>query len=252
MFVMGSFLCLISIDNQQSYSFSQYANAFAWLMLSLSTALAATYLPTSPRPEKVFLRLLGRYFRHAEFLIPAQALDHEQRHGIATRWKTHRYRNDLLEVPGKLAACGRQIDYRLLPKTSPEQVQALVTSLDALAHRINDLVEARGVAQAELVEKHLLDDLRDWGEAIEERFRRWADPTEATAPVADRLAARLARMETHVGETFALVGEGVLSTEDYRNFYRLLGSYRGLSESAVTYAQIAEGMKWAQWREERF
>jgi len=32
----------------------------------------------------------------------------------------------------------------------------------------------------------------------------------------------------------------------------LLGSYRGLSEAAIGYAQLAEGIKWAQWREERF
>jgi uncharacterized membrane protein YccC len=252
LFSLASFLILIGIDNQQSYSFSQYANSVAWLMLALALAVATTYIPTSPRPEKVFLRLLRRFFRHAEFLISAQALDRGQRQGIAARWKTVLYRNDLLEVPGKLAACGRQIDYRMLPETTPQQVQALVTNLYALAHRINDLVEAGGVAQAELVERHLLDDLRDWGQVIEERFRRRADPTRPMRPVADRLAARLARMETHVSETFALAGEGVLSTEDYRNFYRLLGSYRGLSESAITYAQIADGMNWERWREARF
>jgi hypothetical protein len=98
----------------------------------------------------------------------------------------------------------------------------------------------------------LLDDLRGWSQVIEERFRRRADPTEAMTPVADRLAARLVRMEARIGETFAMVGEGVLSTEDYRNFYRLLGSYRGLSEVAISYAQLADGIDWEYWREARF
>ena len=148
--------------------------------------------------------------------------------------------------------CSRRIDYQVLPGTTPQQVQALVTSLYALAHRIKDLVEARGLPQADLVEQHLLDDLRDWRQVIEQRFRRRADPTETMRPVADRLAARLARLEARIGETFAMVGEGVLSTEDYRNFYRLLGSYRGPSEAAIGYAQLADGIDREYWREARF
>ena len=249
---MASFLILISIDNHQTYSFSGYANNVAWLMLALAVAGATTYIPGSPRPEKMFLRLLRRFFRHAEFLISSQALDRGKRPGVARRWKTVLYRNDLMEVPAKLAACGGQIDYRTLPGTTPEQAQALVTSLYALAFRIKDLVEARGVPQADLVEEHLLDDLREWSQVIEERFRRRADPTQAMGSVADRLAARLARMEARIDETLAQAGQGVLSSEDYKNFYRLLGSYRGLSEAAIGYARLADEIDWAIWKEARF
>jgi len=252
MFAMASFLVLISIDNQQSYSFVQYANSMAWLMLSVALAGATTYIPVSPRPEKTFLRLLRRFFRHAEFLISAVGLDGQHKKGIAALWKTVLYRNDLLELPGKLAEYSRQIDYGVLAGTRPQQVQALVASLYGLAHRVNDLIEARGLPQADLVKQHLLDDLRDWREVIEERLRLRADPTQAMRPLAHRLAARLTRMEARVSETFVMVGEGVLSTEDYRNFYRLLGSYRGLSETLVAYATEADGIDWARFREERF
>ena len=43
-----------------------------------------------------------------------------------------------------------------------------------------------------------------------------------------------------------------LSEEDYENFYRYLGAFRGLSEAAVFYLQNAQGINWAQWEEERF
>jgi hypothetical protein len=102
------------------------------------------------------------------------------------------------------------------------------------------------------VEKQLLDDLREWSQVIEERFRRRADPTQAMGSVADRLAARLAKMETRLDETFAEASEGVLSSEDYKNFYRLLGSYRGLSEAAIGYARLAEAINWPVWKEARF
>jgi hypothetical protein len=256
MFAMASFLILIGIDNQQSYSFSQYANNVVWIMLSLALAVATAYIPTSPRPEKVFLRLLRRFFRHAEFLISGLAPDGEQQKGIAGRLKSVLYQDDLLELPGKLAECGKQIDYLTFPDNTPEQVQALVTSLYALAYRLEDLVEARGVPQGEMVQEHLLDDLRAWRQVIEGRFQRRAhDPTlviEPAVDVRDRLAARLARLEARINETFGKVGESELSTEDYKNLYRLLGSYRGLSEAAIGYAQLAGGINWAQWQEARF
>jgi uncharacterized membrane protein YccC len=256
MFTMASFLILIGIDNQQSYSFSQYANNVVWIMLSLSLAVSTAYIPNSPRPEKVFLRLLRRFFQNSEFLMARTALDWEQKKGLAGRWKTVHYRNDLLELPGKLGALEGKIDYRTFPDNTPEQVQALVTSMYALTNRIKDLVDARGFPQAAMVERHLLDDLRDWHQVIEGRFqRRGYDPTlviEPAVDVRDRLAARLARLEERIDEKIAQADENELSTEDYRNLYRLLGSYRGLSEAAIGYAQLVDGMNWAQWQEARF
>jgi uncharacterized membrane protein YccC len=256
MFTMVSFLILISIDNQQTYSFADFANNAAWLMLSIAVAVATAYIPPSPRPEKVFLRLLRRFFRHAEFLLSGLAPDGEQEQRFAGRWKTVFYRNDLLEVPRKLAACSRQIDYRAFPDNSHEQVRALVASLYAVVYRLKDLAEAQDCPQAESVRKRLLDDLRGWHEVIEARLRRRADdPTQFIEPSADvreRLADRLARLEASIEELFAQTGKGELSTADYKNLYRLLGSYRGLSEAAIGYAQLAEGMNWAQWREARF
>ena len=140
--------------------------------------------------------------------------------------------------------------------THPEQVQALVASLYALAYRINDLAEARGYPQAERVEKRLLDDLRGWHQVIKARLRRRADdPTQFIEPSADvrkRLADRLARLEASIEAIFAQTDKGEISTADYKNLYRLLGSYRGLSEAAIGYAQLAEGINWVPWREARF
>ncbi len=253
---MASFLILINIDNQQTYSFAGYANGVLWIMLSLALALATAYIPSSPRPEKVFLRLLRRYFRHAEFLLAGVAPDRSQQKGIARHLRSLVYQNDLVKIPTKLAACGKQIDYRLFPETTPEQVQALVASLYALAFRIEDLIEADAQPQAQLVRERLRDDLQSWHQVIEARLKRRAeDPTQYIEPSADvrnRLADRLARLEASIQETFALSDKDALGVEDYDNLYRLLGSYRGLSEAAIGYAQLAEGIHWERWHEPRF
>ena len=256
MFTMASFLIVISIDNQQTYSFSDYANDVVWIMLSLALAVSTAYFPASPCPEKVFLRLLRRFFRHAEFLISGLAPDGQRLKGITERWRSVLYQNDLLELPGKLAAYGKQIDYRAFPDNTPEQVQTLVASLYALANQIKDLVEAGDYPQAELVQKRLLDDLRAWHQVIDARLQRRADdPTqyiEPSANVRKRLTDRLAGLEASIEEIFTRSDNGELSTADYDSLYRLLGSYRGLSEAAIDYAQLADGINWAPWQEARF
>ncbi len=129
-------------------------------------------------------------------------------------------------------------------------------SLYALAFRIEDLIEADAQPQARLVRERLRDDLQSWHQVIDARLKRRAeDPTQFIEPSADvrnRLAARLARLEASIQETFALSDKDALGVEDSDNLYRLLGSYRGLSEAAIGYAQLAEGIRWERWHEPRF
>ncbi len=70
---------------------------------------------------------------------------------------------------------------------------------------------------------------------MQEWFRGQPGAVRAKGPAGD-LPARLAKLETRIDEAFARIGEGELSTEDYENFYRRLGNYRGLSEAAIHYA----------------
>jgi uncharacterized membrane protein YccC len=256
MFCLVFFLVLTSIDNQQTYSFPQFASTTAMIILVLSILVVTAYIPNSPRPEKVFLRLLSRYFRHAEFLMARISLDREHKRGLAGRWKAALYRNDLMELPEKLALWGQHIDYRTFPANTPEQVQALVRDLQALAYRIKELVEVRKYSQADLLVRELSGDFRAWRTLVENRFRLWAEnPGVAIEPggeVRDRMTARMAKFQTRLDETFRLAGEGDLKDEDYENAYRLLGGFRGLSEAMIDYTRLADGINWAQWREARF
>jgi len=64
-----------------------FANSIVMIAMSWGIAVVVWYLPPSPRPEKVFLRLLARFYRHSEHLIYRMALDREQKKGWAGRWK---------------------------------------------------------------------------------------------------------------------------------------------------------------------
>jgi uncharacterized membrane protein YccC len=256
MALLVMFVRVISVQNEQTYSFLSYADAA--VMTALVGALLATipYIFTSPRPEKVFLRLFRRFFRHAGFLISELGRDGKRKRGIAGRLKAVLYRNELLELPGKLAACGQKIDYRAFPANTPERVQALVSSLYVLALEIKALVDAHRYPQADLLERAVDDEVRAWRQTAETRLQlRAEDPALATEPGADgrdQLMARLARLEARMDETLAQAGEGELSIEDLKNLYRLLGSYRGLSEAGVDFRRVAADIDWAQWQAARF
>ena len=246
----------ISVQNQQAYSFVSFANGLAMICLVAALIIATAYIPRSPRPEKVFLRLLQRFFQQVEFMMSRLALDRDQRKGWAVRWKMILYRNNLLELPEKLAVLGQRIDYRPLPDATPEKVQVLVTNLQALAYKIKELTDAREAPQAKPLVNQYHDDLRAWRMIVQKQCRLWAkDPAKAIArgiELEERLAAWLARLEARIDETYRQVTEDELSERDYENFFRYLGSLRSLSEAAIGYAQLAEGINWEQWEEARF
>ena len=253
---MACFLVHTSIQNQQTYSFAAFANSTAMMLLACTLVIATSFVLASPRPEKAFLRLLARFFRQSEFLMSRLALDRDEHRGLANRWRMVLYRNDLLEIPAKLALLGQRIDYRLLSGQTPEQVQALVTSLQAIAYRIKELVEVRELPQADLLVSAVLDELRAWRLTAQEQLRFWADDpafavSQGTA-IRDRLMARMSRLEAQIGETIRGVKEGQVSEGELENFYRILGAFRGLSESGIEYSLAAEGIDWALLTEERF
>ena len=253
-FGLAFFAVLTSIANQQTYSFASFASSTVMIVLGLSLLLATSYIPFRPQPEKAFLRLLRRFFRHAEFLMSRMAMDRESRKGLAGRWKMMLYQNDLMELPQKLAAWGGQIDQWLFPANTPEQVQTLVNGLQAISLRIKDLLNARENPQSTMLVRELIDDVRAWRMALEALFQRWSDnpANESDVNLQERLAVEMNTTEVRIDQTLTVAEQGELGPQDYENFYRLMGSYRGLSESVVAHAQLAKRFDWTQWKEERF
>jgi hypothetical protein len=237
----ASFAVCLIIDNQQTYSFSSYVNFVFMIMGGAAIAAGTKYmLQISTRPEKDYQRLRSRFFQRGETVMKRLGPDWERG---TQRWLLTGYLNDLLGLPPKLAMTAKFIDYRTFPQNKPEAVQALTTNIEVIALKISLLVEARGSFQVEQLGRPLQADFRSWRTALEALFQRWA--ANSIAEPADDLQERLTTFETRIAQTIAAAGEGQVSDEAYENFYRLLGSYRGLSEAAIGYARLAHGFKWA-------
>jgi uncharacterized membrane protein YccC len=252
---IAMFIVLTSIQNQQTYSFAAIANSAAMIILGCMLAIAVQFILGSPRPEKAFLRLVARFCRHSEFLLSRVALDRDEDRGLVKRWQMLIYRNDLLEIPAKLAVMGQRMDYKLLSGQTPEQVQTLVNSLQAIAYWIKELVEVRDLPHADLLVKAALEVLREWRLTAQEQLRLWADDPALAASqgdaIRDRLAARMSTLEEKIAKTLRGLIEEDLDQGEIENFYQILGAFRGITESGIEYTQAAEKINWKQLQEAR-
>ena len=251
-----TFVVNMSIKNEQTYDFASYANSSAMLMFAITLVFLMSYFPFSPNPEKVFLRLFARFFRQVDFLLSRMALDWEQKAGLVERAKVPLYSHDLIETWEKLSNQRQQLDYQISRENSPERVQALVSGIGAITYRMKELLESRELQQSEWLVRELLDELRAWRLVIQEQLRLWAeDPDNAAQQTADlksRLDQRMARLEQKIEALFQSGDGQEIDPQHYENFYRLLGSFRGLSEAGLVFIAVARSMDWKTWQEDRF
>jgi uncharacterized membrane protein YccC len=244
----------MGVTNQQSYNFLDLANLAVASVLIFSAVAVATHFPVSFRAEHVFLRLLGRFFRACAYLASTLEWDPTT---PPTRWQRLRRAfclRDLATVPGKLAVWGSALPAAALGPSTAEQVQALIESLQALAYRMQDLVEARATPQSQVLVRELFSPVRAWRIGLQEILCNLSQQPEA-ADFADfraQLDATLERVEGQIEKAVAGADQTSISTPESENSFRLLGVFRGVSEALVNFAKQARGIDWAHLREDRF
>ena len=245
---------LLGISNQQSYSFAKVANTYVFIMLALGLVLACSYITRSPRPEKAFMSLLGRFFRSCEFTLSRLAAERLEAKSPGEQMRRAYHLQELKTLPVKLLKWGKFINPGKFPGAPPEQIQAIVASLQVIVYRMEDLIEARHAPHSEVIVRELTEDIRAWRHVIEGGCRRWSEQYAGRDPgeLRERLKVRMAKLNERVEETLNAAGPGEISDAEAANFYRLLGGFRGFSEAALVYADGAAGVDWRQLKEERF
>jgi hypothetical protein len=223
-------------------------------VLIFSAVAVATHFPVSFRAEHVLLRLIGRFFRACAYL--ASTLEWDPTSPL-TKWQRLRRAfclHDLTRVPGKLAIWGSALPAATLGQSTAEQVQALIDSLQALAYRMQDLIEARERPQSRVLVRELVSEVRAWRTRLQEiLFNLSQQPGAADfADFRAQLDATLERVEGQIEKAFAGEGQTRISARESENSFRLLGAFRGVSEALVNFAKQARGIDWVHLREDRF
>jgi hypothetical protein len=161
---------------------------------------------------------------------------------------------DLARVPNKLAIWGSALPAGALGQSTTKRVQALVESLQALAYRMQDLIESRAAPQSEVLVPELLSEVRAWRVGLQDIFCNLSQHPEAAdfADFRSQLDAMLERLEGQIKTAVAGADPPSISTRENENSIRLLGAFRAVSEELVNFAKQASGIDWARLREVRF
>ena len=254
LFGLAIFIAIANIVNQQTYSFLGITTTAMMFVIIFLLLYIITNIPFSARPEKVFLRLLGRFFHSCGYLIHNLHRNPRKRETRFVRWQKTFHVHELAGLPKKLGVWARFIDSKALPGISPLQIQAVLTGLQALSYRMQELRAESGGAKAHSLVKELQQDIKAWRDRVEETLQRLAGENNAgdKETLQNRLAALIDHLEQRIEETMGRAAEKPLTDRDNENFYRLLGAFRGVSEALVECAGSSGTIDWTPWREERF
>lgn len=247
-----SILTLIPIQNRQVYAFAVVANLYIFLVMAFGFLYVMSFMLSSTRPEKAFLRLMDRFFCSAEFLM-LQSTPGRRQYSFLNRWRVAFHERQLRAMPLKLEMWGKSINQRGFPDNTPERIHGLVTSIQCMVHRIDQFLEVSRHQRVELSDTELRENLVNWHGGLRTIFDQWSRRPEAepVAALTSRLEAAIKRIESRIAG-FADRSGPVMDRHETENFLRLLGGYRGVSEAAIAYAGAAQLIGWAHWREERF
>lgn len=254
MAALGLLVMQMGVTNEQSYNFLDIANFAVASVLFFLVVAVSTHFPVSFRAEHVFLRLVCRFFRACAYLAPTLQRDPTS---PLTGWQRLRrafYLRAVASLPGRLAIWGSALPAATLGQCTAEQVPALIDSLQALAYRMQDLVEARERPQSHVLVRELLSPVRAWRIGLQEILCSLAQQPEAVdvADLRAQLDATLERLEGRIEKAAAGADQTSISTRENENSFRLLGAFRGVSEALVNFAKQARGIDWAHLREDRF
>jgi len=251
---LALFAVITSISNEQSYSFLSVANTALMFPLFFLLVAISAYIPWSTRPERVFMRLTDRFFRSSDYLLSAVHWDPQRADTRLQRWRNAFHAYEVATIPAKLGTWAPCLDDWVMAGASKEQVQAVVTRLQLLGSRMEQLLEERDNLDAPILIQQLRDDLRGWQNGIRSSMRRL---TQGPAAVDQKslqcaLDNTLQKLEGRVRDVLDRESEDQFSEQDAESIYRLLGAYRGVSDALVSCVGNAGTIDWSLWRQERF
>lgn len=252
---LAMFLAISSISNQQQiYSFLTVANIALMFALVLMVLAITVYFPMDLRPERVFERLLSRFFRSCAFLMAHGRRGLNQRPSRFFLWKNSFHIQEMATLPRKILPWVRVMPAEDMGPEGQTQVQSLAEKMQALSYRMQDLLKARTAPQSEALVRELHGDVEAWVGRVRQTFRSLSsDPgARGLEGLQEKLAQTLKLFEAHIEEALDRAQDATFSPEDGENFYRLLGAYRGVSEALVDYDANAARIDWGRLQEERF
>lgn len=238
------FLLLTNIQLHPSYNFATFINNVTGMQFSVLVAALASGIPFCQRPEKMFLRTVTRYFRQTSQLTAGFTQQHVLQTSSLKELKTMvvKMRGAATKAGGWIAGVNCAIPGH------QSNAAALVASLNTITCRCKMLVDSG--RQRHVLWDYCAGQANAWESAISDALMPWTHCGYDTVGI-EEMRSRLTTLETDMETALAIIPEEI-SNDAYVASSRLLGSYRGLYRSLISYAELAVDFDWNWCKESRF
>lgn len=243
------FIMMTDIQNRQTYDFALFVNNAAAMVLGILMTAALANFPFPSRPERMFERVMRRFFRQAEsFLSVCRAAP------LGAREK--RRLGDCLASlrlsAGKLGGWVNTVEETPLGPGAKARAAALAASLNSIANSLQLLAEVRAELPPDPAGSNR--DFQSWHETLLLAVRHWGRAPRTAASESTALA-RLRNAYGAIGHGIEAAFETATARfppEGHIGAYRLLGGYRRAHRALLDHAALSADFDWARWQENRF
>lgn len=157
-------------------------------------------------------------------------------------------------VPNKLAIWAQRIDYKTFTESSLQEVESLVSSIQAIAHCTKEIVSIEHSSPSSQSLPEVLVSRKKWYMNLQQVFTNLShDPGDVkTDGFRDQLTELWHAGEAKVKETLDFSSDTQLSSGEKIHLYSLLGANHNLYRTLLEYSDHSGSICWHEWRKSRF
>ena len=254
---LALFLIVIDIQNIQTYSFLSVVDLALSMVLVLTLLLLAAYFPASPRPERIFSRLLQQYLKSCEALLrQPQAPSSGRKKMLAApslfliNWRTRYHRKMLEIVPAKLVLLAKFINPNLLTSIEKSALREVAVNAKVLGVCIDKLIGAKESSALSAKEAQA-PIYQAWRDAIVADISTLAQRcfTGDTFPASNNAWRAMLKEKPIFSESGLKWSVAQCKSEPQ---LRLLGLAHSTNRSFTALTTATSHINWKKWMETRF
>jgi len=250
------FFMLVNINNQQAYSFMALVTTAMMLLLGVSIVIIVQRLLSPTHPEKILLRSVRRFLSGSARIIDNFWLPSPRQQIRGRKRRRRVFETAILPISAQLLTVEKNLDYSLFPDNTPEKVEHLIDSLQAVRLRLLSLEKTCTVVESESPQltrsldafngkwrKRIHDVLHQWSrlQPVESHITEWSHCATFSQEMAQQLGQLKPDTEPGDGDRTAL-----------RNIYAVTGSTQSLLDAMKELGDSMKQINWNQWSTARF
>ncbi|RCU45322.1 hypothetical protein DU002_16545 [Corallincola holothuriorum] len=249
-FYLGMFN-MLGITNTQHYDVAAMMNTVVFTVTALVIIYGLSHIAGSPRPHKVCLKMLNRYF-HSSGVVLASLAEPNAKRSFFARQRLAYHQQEVRTLPAKLIAWSPQIDGKQLSDDGRMKLPSLISTLEMMSLRIDDLYRLRQTVFAAPLAGAVNEEIAEWRRALARTFGHLAKgkALDSVDKISLLLQARLQRLD-RCCET-AINQCNRANDEELKHLYVVLGCYRNLSQVTLAYIGLSQQFDWQMLHEEHF